>query len=177
ATKRFACSGWQTKHCESGRSWSRHQSPLALWASATLGSHWPQSSSGMPCSLHHHPSWASAVAAAVEEPCWAVGVSAAAPQPANEIVISPSARIVNRCSKKRIVYSVFSIDNVDATSALTSFVTAAKPSQPPRPTRLLLPAFVLGPCGVRTETGTPGTTHATPTATSPWRRSRRRLQP
>src|SRR6185295_17453353 len=50
-------SGWQTKHCESGRSWVSHQSPLALNSAVSFKLHWAQTSSGTPCSSHHQPSW------------------------------------------------------------------------------------------------------------------------
>src|SRR5689334_5636557 len=46
-------SGWQTKHCDSGRSCFAHQSPLALNSFAILELHCAQTSSGTPCSLHH----------------------------------------------------------------------------------------------------------------------------
>src|SRR5207248_2690016 len=50
-------SGWQRKHCESGRSCSLHQSPLALKLATSFTLHRAQTSSGTPCSLHHQPSW------------------------------------------------------------------------------------------------------------------------
>src|SRR5262245_58168754 len=49
-------SGWQMKHCESGRSCLVHQSPSALNLAASFGLHWAQISSGTPCSSHHQPS-------------------------------------------------------------------------------------------------------------------------
>src|SRR5262245_55765740 len=52
-----SCSGWQIKHCDSGRSCSSHQSPLALKSATSLLLHWAHTSSGTPCSSHHHPSW------------------------------------------------------------------------------------------------------------------------
>src|SRR5439155_13284248 len=50
-------SGWQTKHCESGRLCCLHQSPFALHSAEYLASHWPQIFSQTPCSLHHSPLW------------------------------------------------------------------------------------------------------------------------
>ena len=49
-------SGWQMKHCDSGRLCFSHQSPFALKSATSLVSHWAQTSSGTPCSLHHQPS-------------------------------------------------------------------------------------------------------------------------
>src|SRR5262245_61246526 len=53
------CSGWQMKHCESGRSCSLHQSPFFLYSAATLELHRAQSCSGTPCSAHHQSLWSS----------------------------------------------------------------------------------------------------------------------
>src|SRR5438309_744582 len=44
------------KHCDSARSCFLHQSPFALHSFATLSLHRLHSSSGMPCSAHHHSS-------------------------------------------------------------------------------------------------------------------------
>src|SRR5262245_29351778 len=49
-------SGWQTKHCESGRSCLLHQSPLALKSPTSFTLHRAHTSSGTPCSSHHQPS-------------------------------------------------------------------------------------------------------------------------
>src|SRR5947209_6478959 len=47
--------GSQTKHWLLARSCLSHQSPLALNSLATLAEHIEHSSSGTPCSSHHHP--------------------------------------------------------------------------------------------------------------------------
>src|SRR5437588_1253645 len=44
------------KHCDRARSCLPHQSPLALHSRATFLLHMLHSSSGMPCSVHHHSS-------------------------------------------------------------------------------------------------------------------------
>src|SRR5262249_51767909 len=48
-------SGWHAKHCESGRSCSLHQSPLALKSATSFTWHKAQTFSGTPCSSHHQP--------------------------------------------------------------------------------------------------------------------------
>src|SRR6478672_7399603 len=57
-------SGWQMKHCESGRSCFSHQSPFAFISFATLLLHRAQTSSGTPCSAHHQALWSSCAALA-----------------------------------------------------------------------------------------------------------------
>ncbi len=99
-------SGWQTKHCESGRSCSAHQSPFFWNSAASFELHSAQTSSGTPCSLHHQPPCVcSSVGRA--PPCSAassLGSAVDSAQPtssaAKSMAVAAAARfIVIRCMK------------------------------------------------------------------------------
>src|SRR5262245_42595880 len=52
--------GSQRKQCDLARSCSLHQSPFFCASAATLGLQRLHTSSGTPCSAHHHPLWSPA---------------------------------------------------------------------------------------------------------------------